>query len=152
VPTPTDVNPPTIYPFHVLLLQTSPAIWRRILITSDVLVAQLHFALQISLGWSDTQPCYFLLHGQEFGYPQPRSRRGIIDARQAPRPDWRPRLQARLLSAYVLLGSWPLQIRLEKLVPHDPRKSYPHCLAGARPARILCRTAPLYGLGQALHP
>jgi hypothetical protein len=134
VPTATDVTPPPIYQFHVLLLRTSPGIWRRILITSDALVAQLHFALQISLGWSNTQPAYFQLHGEEFGYPQPRSSRAIIDARGVTLGDLRLRLKERFLYTYGLPATWRLQIRLEMLLPHDSHKSYPHCLAGARQA------------------
>jgi hypothetical protein len=40
---------PEIYQFHALLGGVSPLIWRRLLIRSDQTIADLHYALQISL-------------------------------------------------------------------------------------------------------
>lgn len=59
-----------IYQFHILLLQISPAIWRRILIRNDSSVADLHHVLQIVMGWNDTHLHRFALHGKEYGIAQ----------------------------------------------------------------------------------
>jgi hypothetical protein len=129
---PTATNPLVVYQFHVLLLHTSPAIWRRLLVTSATTVAQLHCALQISLAWSDTQSYCFALHGHEFGRPSPHSRRAVIAASQLPLSHWPLRLTERLLYTYGALAPWRLQLRLEKLLSCDLSRSYPYCLAGAR--------------------
>jgi hypothetical protein len=57
---PSDESPPLpaqapvqIYQFHVLLVTISPAIWRRFLIRSDSSIADLHYILQIVMGWDD---------------------------------------------------------------------------------------------------
>ena len=56
-----------IYQFHVLLLTISPAIWRRFLIRSDSTIADLHYILQILMGWDDEHLHQFTIHGRHFG-------------------------------------------------------------------------------------
>jgi hypothetical protein len=70
---PSDESPPQlaqipvqIYQFHVLLLTISPAIWRRFLIRSDSTIADLHYILQIVLGWDDEHLHQFSIHGRHF--------------------------------------------------------------------------------------
>jgi 7-keto-8-aminopelargonate synthetase-like enzyme len=43
-----------IYQFHAWLRGISPLIWRRLLVRSDQSVADLHYALQLAFGWSDS--------------------------------------------------------------------------------------------------
>ena len=68
---PLDESPPSpvqvavqIYQFHVLLLTISPAIWRRFLIRSDSTIADLHYSLQILMGWDDEHLHQFTIHGK----------------------------------------------------------------------------------------
>jgi len=55
-------SPCDLYQFHVLLLHMGPAIWRRVLIRSDSSIADLHYALQIVMGWDDMHLQY--LYGE----------------------------------------------------------------------------------------
>jgi hypothetical protein len=59
--------PVEIYQLHILLLEISPAIWRRVLVRSDSSVANLHYILQIVMGWEDAHLHRFLVHGKEYG-------------------------------------------------------------------------------------
>jgi hypothetical protein len=43
-----------IYQFKVVLRGISPMIWRRLLLRSDHSIADLHYTIQIAMGWSDT--------------------------------------------------------------------------------------------------
>lgn len=45
---------PEIFQLHASLLGVSPMVWRRLLVRSDQTVADLHYALQIAFGWSDS--------------------------------------------------------------------------------------------------
>ena len=42
-----------VYQFKVALRGISPMIWRRLLLRSDQSIADLHYAVQIAMGWSD---------------------------------------------------------------------------------------------------
>ena len=49
----TPPAPRKVYQLKVVLRQCSPLIWRRLLVTSDTTIAQLHTILQIAMGWED---------------------------------------------------------------------------------------------------
>lgn len=60
-------SPCEIYRFHLLLLHSSPTIWRRVHIRNDSSIADLHHVLQIVMSWDDTHLHRFTLHGKEYG-------------------------------------------------------------------------------------
>ncbi len=57
----------TVYQLKVTRRDISPLIWRRLLITSDTTIAQLHDILQIAMGWEDPHPHQFRIHGKAYG-------------------------------------------------------------------------------------
>ena len=63
-------KPPDVYQLKVWLQGVSPMVWRRLLVHSDSTIADLHYTLQIAIGWSDTHLNRFPIHGKDFGvYP-----------------------------------------------------------------------------------
>jgi hypothetical protein len=48
-----DPQTPCVYQFKVALRGISLMIWRRLLLRSDHTIADLHYAIQIAMGWSD---------------------------------------------------------------------------------------------------
>jgi len=54
-----------VYQIRVYLWQISPMIWRRLLVRSDSTIADLHYTLQISMGWTDSHLNRFVIRGQE---------------------------------------------------------------------------------------
>jgi hypothetical protein len=42
-------------------------IWRRLLVSAESSIANLHAALQMALGWSDSHLNRFVIHGREYG-------------------------------------------------------------------------------------
>src|SRR5262245_23517084 len=48
-------NPTEIYQLRVVLRETSPHIWRRLLGRSDSSIVDLHQTIQIAFGWSGRQ-------------------------------------------------------------------------------------------------
>jgi len=47
----------TVYRLYVFLLNISPPIWRRIELSSEASLAQLHELLQIAMGWEGYRFC-----------------------------------------------------------------------------------------------
>lgn len=56
-----------VYQFKVVLRGIRPMMWRRLLLRSDHSVADLHYAIQIAMGWSDSHLHQFHIHGKDFG-------------------------------------------------------------------------------------
>jgi hypothetical protein len=65
---------PDIYQLKVTLLGTSPPIWRRLLVSADVTLAQLHDVLQATMGWEDGHRHEFSVGQRRFGRPDPEDR------------------------------------------------------------------------------
>ncbi len=121
-----------IYQFHVLLLTISPAIWRRFLIRSDSTIADLHYILQIVMGWDDEHLHQFSIHGRHFGVEHSGGIDFTTDPKKIYLHDFKFRLKERFLYEYDFNDYWQLQIRLEQIVPFNPAKTYPFCIGGAR--------------------
>lgn len=122
-----------VYQFHILLLQISPAIWRRVLIRSDSSLADLHYIIQILMGWEDIHLHRFVLHGKVYGINKP----GVLFDHNPGKvllSDLHLRVKERFIYEYDFSNSWQHQLRLEQILPLDPGAAYPLCPAGARQA------------------
>src|SRR5438874_11105953 len=56
-----------VYQLKVSLRDISPMIWRRLLVTSDTTIAQLHTILQTVMGCEDLHLHRFCIYGKEYG-------------------------------------------------------------------------------------
>ena len=126
------MSTPAVYQFHAWLQGISPMIWRRLLLRSDQTLADLHYSLQISFDWSDFHLHRFRIHGKDFGV----SRRGGLsfsqNAHRVRLAEFDFRLGERFLYEYDFGDRWEHQIRLERILPILPEKTYPVCIGGKR--------------------
>jgi Plasmid pRiA4b ORF-3-like protein len=58
---------PIVYQLKVALIGISPMIWRRLQVSGDSTLADLHYILQIAMGWSDDHLNQFTIHGKQYG-------------------------------------------------------------------------------------
>ena len=126
-------NPPVeAYQFRIYLREISPAIWRRLLVRSDSNIPDLHYTVQIAMGWSDFHLHQFVIRGKRYGIPRP----GCTGFRDNPEQiclgDFHFRLGERFLYEYDFGDLWQHEIRLEKVLPLEPQLTYPRCIGGAR--------------------
>jgi Plasmid pRiA4b ORF-3-like protein len=121
-----------VYQLRVWIREISPQIWRRLLVRSDSTIAQLHEILQIAFGWSDEHLHQFLIRGKPYGI----GRSGGISFDDNPHRvrlcDFHFHIKERWVYEYDLTDWWQHEIRLEQILPLDPAKHYPVCLAGKR--------------------
>ena len=54
-----------IYQVRLVLAGVSPIIWRRLLVSSEVTIAQLHRYIQVALDWSGEPLHRFRIHGKD---------------------------------------------------------------------------------------
>ena len=111
-----------IYQLKVTLTDSEPSIWRRILVSADTSLEELHRIVQITMGWqnlstyhyrigkqrSDTEPCLLQMPLNE-----------VI------RDDL-----TRFSYIYDLRDGWFHSIQVEMVLPADPQGQYPHCVTG----------------------
>ena len=56
-----------IYQLRMVLTGISPIIWRRLLVSSETTIAQLHQYIQVAFDWSGEHLPRFRVHGKEYG-------------------------------------------------------------------------------------
>jgi hypothetical protein len=116
-----------ILQLRAVLRGISPLIWRRLLVTSDTTIAQLHEVLQVAFGWEDMHLHRFEIRGREYGL----SREGGVffdsDARKVRIGDLKLRRMERFTYEYDFGDSWVHDLRIEASLPIDPAKRYPVC-------------------------
>ena len=117
---------------RVVLRGVSPLIWRRLLIWGDSSIADLHATLQLVLGWSDEHLHRFVIHGREYGV----ARLGGVSFRDHPRQvrlaDLGLHTGERFLYEYDFSDGWQHDVRVEQILPLEPGRRYPVCIAGRR--------------------
>jgi Plasmid pRiA4b ORF-3-like protein len=126
--------PPHVYQFRVVVQGISPLIWRRLLVRSDMSLAILHATLQIMFAWRDTYLHAFHIHGKACGIPRLDGPHLDIDARHVPLAMLRLHRGERFSYVYNFIDHWVCDLRLEAIVPLDPRHVYPVCTGGKRAA------------------
>jgi len=61
-----------IYQIKVTLLWSSPPIWRRLLVPSDIALSELHDLVQRAMGWDDSHLHEFDCRGKRYGPTDPQ--------------------------------------------------------------------------------
>jgi Plasmid pRiA4b ORF-3-like protein len=121
-----------VYQLRIWIRKISPQIWRRLLVRSDSTIAQLHDTLQIAFGWADEHLHQFLIRGKPYGIGKPGGVSFDDNPHQVRLCDFHFRCKETWLYEYDLTDWWQHEIRLEQVLPFDPTKHYPLCLAGKR--------------------
>jgi hypothetical protein len=130
----TAIPPPEVYQLHVWVREISPMIWRRLLVRSDSTIADLHYTLQIAMGWEGYHLHKFVIRGKRYGVAQPGGMWFPDDPTQVRLADLRLRLRERFLYEYDFGDLWQHEIRVEKKLPVQPKRQYPTCIGGQRAA------------------
>ena len=122
-----------IYQLKVTLLDTSPSIWRRLLVPADLTLAQLHDVLQVAMGWQDGHLHEFSALGRCFGPSNPEDQfmaEGVEDERRVRVFSVLGRIGAKAVYTYDFGDNWEHSIVLEKRLPAAPNMVYPICIDG----------------------
>jgi Plasmid pRiA4b ORF-3-like protein len=147
MPTKNSAVPPEIYQLKVILLGTSPPIWRRLLVPADLTLAQLHDVLQAAMGWQECHMHEFSVGGRHFGRPNPEDRLmgmpPVENERTVRLSRVLGRVGAKAIYTYDFGDSWEHGIVLEKRLCADPTLTYPVCTGG----ELACPPEDCGGIG-----
>ena len=125
-----DLTPVHVYQLKVWIQGISPMVWRRLLVRSDSTIADLHYTIQIAIGWSDTHLNRFHIHGKDYG----GYHIGGMDFADNPErrylADFGFRTCERFLYEYDFGDAWLHEVRIEQRLPLHPKRTYPGCING----------------------
>jgi len=129
----TDKQPAPVkaYQLKVSLREISPMIWRRLLVSSDTTIAYLHAIVQTAMGWEDVHLHRFRIHGKDYGIYHTGGLLFDNDPDQVRLADFKLRAGERFVYEYDFGDCWQHDIRLERILPLDPKQTYPVCIDGA---------------------
>jgi len=131
---PRASSSPAIYQLRVVLRGVSPLVWRRLLVSSETPLAELHATLQHAFAWSDDHLHRFLIHGTAYGVPHLGGISFRDDAQRVPLSRFRLHRGERFRYEYDFTVNWQLDLRLERAMPFDPDRPLPSCIGGSRAA------------------
>ena len=122
-------SPIEIYQFRVVLRETSPHIWRRLVVRSDSTLITFHRVIQSAFGWSGRRPFSFHIQGHR------QQAASVSDPRQVSLADLRLYPKERFRydeeDADGMRRPWRFQIRLERKLPIEEKGHYPRCMGGS---------------------
>ncbi|MDI1294198.1 MAG: plasmid pRiA4b ORF-3 family protein [Methylobacter sp.] len=123
-----------MYQLKVWLQGISPMVWRRLLVRSDSTIADLHYTIQIAIGWSDVHLNRFHIHGQDFGVYHDGGISFSDNPEKVLLSAFGFRTRERFLYEYDFGDEWLHEVRIEKRLPLNPKKTYPVCIDGKHAA------------------
>jgi hypothetical protein len=117
----------TTYRLKVTLRHSKPSIWRRLVVSGDILLSDLHYVLQIAMGWFD-------MHLHEFQdrsnrYSDPKSLDGVIDENARTLRQIAPRKKSRFVYTYDFGDNWEHDIVVEE-IERSSVPVMPSCIGG----------------------
>jgi hypothetical protein len=123
---------PAIYQLKVVLQGISPMIWRRLLVCGDSTIADLHYIIQIAMGWTDDHLHQFRIHGKRYGIARIGGISFSDDPDSVRLKDLGLRINERFIYEYDFTDNWQHQIRFEAILAQKSHRCYPVCTDGRR--------------------
>jgi hypothetical protein len=117
----------------VTLRRVRPACWRRILVSTDVTLGDLHEVIRIAFAWDDDHLHVFTVGPRQYGDP---SFDFEHDEDEITLSTAFARTRKPITYVYDLGDHWEHEIVLEKSVDPDPSVTYPLCVDGRGDAPV----------------
>jgi hypothetical protein len=122
---------PRALQLKVTLKNIKPAIWRRVLVSEDMTLADLHLILQVAMGWENYHLHGFTIHGQRFGPPDPDDFVPVVDERKH-RIGALVHKGTKFEYEYDFGDGWEHTILVEAVREPTATETMPSCLEGKR--------------------
>ena len=118
-----------IYQVQIVLKNSKPKIWRRVLVKSDVFLADFHEIIQVAMGWTDSHMHQFEKN-RTFYAPKEFELEESKDYRKVHLHTLLNREKEKIQYEYDFGDGWKHEIILEKLLPFSESEKLPVCTGG----------------------
>ena len=125
-------NSKNIYQLKISLRDIRPPIWRRVQVQSSTTLSDLHLIIQAAMGWYNCHLHSFSIQGIEYGKPEPDYGLDLRDENKAKLNQVIKQEKSKFSYTYDFGDSWEHSILVEKILPKEPKVSYPFCLKAKR--------------------
>ena len=120
-----------IYQIQVVLTNTKPKIWRRLLVNSDILLVDLHRIIQTAMGWTNSH-LHLFNDGMTDYAPREFEVEGSRNSRTIKLYSILKKEKSKILYEYDFGDSWNHDIILEKIIKEEDTGQIPRCIKGKR--------------------
>jgi len=127
-------TPARVYQLKITLKDSTPPIWRRVLVPENVTLFELHEIIQRVMGWQDYHLHQFTIAGQLYGNPED-DEFGDLNIENEKRyrlNQFGFREKSKFSYEYDFGDSWEHTLLVEKILPAEKGGRYPVCTAGKR--------------------
>ena len=119
------------YQLKIALKGTKPPIWRRLRIASSVSLEELHSAIQVAMGWTDSHLHQFVVGWDCYGTPDPDwGDMEMKDERRYKLHQVMTKEKDSIVYEYDFGDGWTHKVTLEKILPFNPEAILPQCVTG----------------------
>lgn len=123
-----------IIQLKITLQGTKPPIWRRVLVEKTTTFEQLHYIIQITMGWTNSHLHEFDINGYRIAEPNEELDADLegenIDSATITLDSIISETKEKFKYTYDFGDSWEHKILIEKFLPRDNQKKYPTCIDG----------------------
>jgi len=123
-----------IYQIQIALKGFKPKIWRRVLIPSDLPLADFHNILQTTMGWTNSHLHHFIKNKTFYTMRMEEddmwTEMNNVDYTELKVSDLLKTEKEKILYEYDFGDGWEHDIILEKILPYDSKIEYPICITG----------------------
>jgi hypothetical protein len=125
-----------VYQIKLSLEGSKPPIWRRLWLPAAISLADVHDVIQIAMDWQNDHLHHFIAGNYNsssvvfFSDPIMLNGDDCLDEAEARFDALLVQPKAKLRYEYDFGDSWVHDVRLEAVLPFDPRPTYPQCVAG----------------------
>jgi site-specific recombinase XerD len=127
-----ESKPIVIYQLKISILDIHPMIWRRIRVSSNSTITDLHYIVQIAMGWTDSHLHRFIINGAGDGIAQIGGISFTDDPHKVRLADFGLRENDRFFYDYDFGDYWQHEILVEKILTGKSSSLEPVCIAGNR--------------------
>lgn len=126
-----------VYQLKITLNRSTPPIWRRVLVSSDITLAKLHLVIQEAMGWYNSHLHMFVIGSEQYSAPSPYDAGHLAEL--GAKSTQRVKLSKlnlaegdKFVYEYDFGDSWEHTILLEKILPLGSDQKTPVCIKGKR--------------------
>jgi hypothetical protein len=119
-----------IYQVKITLKNFTPKIWRRLLVSSGILLPDFHKVIQTAMGWTNSHMHHFIKGREFFGIPYEDDDFPMVNYTKLRLENLLIYDKDKIIYEYDFGDSWEHEIVLEKILPPDLKFKHPVCLAG----------------------